>query len=154
MKYSDNYVLTHDIDWFCTINGHYIHFASNGGFLPNEINDRNKLREIQSEVSNGQIIYSAEDILYNEEFLRDRFGENFEARENYINSFREMAQKGFISFDRTNFNDPYDHRYHMVCRPRIINNDYMTSYNILELQDITDSDIIHWILNSNYPIIS
>ena len=31
MKYPESYLRSHDIDWFCVVNGVYIHVASAGG---------------------------------------------------------------------------------------------------------------------------
>lgn len=116
MKYDQNYMLTHDIDWFCIINGVYVHVASAGGILPEEMNDRDELRQLQHNVSVAQYIFSEDEIEYNENFLDARFVEAKDRAE-YIKSFTDMARKGFVSLDRTNWLDPNDNTYHIVCRP-------------------------------------
>lgn len=138
MKYSVDYMLTRDIDWFCTINGRYVHIASAGGLLPDRINDRDSLREIQYRVSISENIYSLEEIIYNEQFLSHRFGDKYEEREKYLITFREMALKGFISLDRTNWNNPYDNTYHVVCRPSQLEKCVLDDHKFIESWDIED----------------
>lgn len=132
MKYNEDYIYSKDIDWFFVANGKYVHVASAGGMIPDIINDREKLRDIQREVFLAPDIYTDEQIIINEDFIIQRFGisenlnqseksdqsENFEqCRELYLRSFMAMARKGFISLDRTNFYDPDDNTYHIVCMP-------------------------------------
>lgn len=116
MKYDLNYMLTHDIDWFCVVNGSYVHVASAGGILPEEMRDRDELRRLQYEVSQAQDLFNDDEIEYNEKFLSNRFG-NGKGREDYVRTFRDMAKKGFISMDRTNVSDPESNIYHVVCCP-------------------------------------
>lgn len=42
--YTESEIHTRDIDWFCAINGVYVHVASAGGDIPNFINDYGVLR--------------------------------------------------------------------------------------------------------------
>lgn len=116
MKYDLNYMFTHDIDWFCIVNGSYVHVASAGGLLPEEMRDRDTLRELQYQVSVAPDLFSDNEIEYNEKFLNNRF-ENGKGREDYVRSFRDMAKKGFTSMDRTNVSDPESNTYHVVCCP-------------------------------------
>lgn len=121
MKYNTNYMLTHDIDWFCIINGLYVHVASAGGIIPEAMRDRDELRQLQYIVSNAPYLYSDNEIVCNESFLNSHFQVG-EAREDYVRSFRDMARKGFISMDRTDWINPDSNDYHVVCCPnRIIN---------------------------------
>lgn len=135
MKYNETYIHTRDIDWFCIINNQYIHVASAGGQIPSQINERDTLRKIQHQVSEAEYIYSDDEILINTAFLRQKF-DNVEKIEDYIKSFKDMAKKGFSSFDRTNLCDLNDNKYHMVCQPRkpgkcvLEGNDLVASYNI------------------------
>lgn len=119
MMYSDTYLTNHDIDWFCIVNGVYIHVASAGGGIPSQINDDETLRDIQYQVALLEDIYTDEDIVYNDEAIGNVLGENgAKNREQYIESFKAMARKGFASFDRTNIADFSDNRYHLVCWPK------------------------------------
>ena len=111
-------MLTRDIDWFCIVNGIYVHLASAGGILPMSFRDRDTLRTLQHNVAMAPYLFEEEDVVENEEFLNQRFADNPKGRESYVVSFREMARKGFVSMDRTNLTDPYDNRYHIVCMPR------------------------------------
>lgn len=49
MKFDEAYLYSRDIDWFCIIGGVFCHVASAGGLLPDVVNDREKLRDIQNE---------------------------------------------------------------------------------------------------------
>jgi hypothetical protein len=121
MRYTNDYMHSKDIDWFCSVNKKYwIHIASAGGILPDKINDRNQLRNIQHRVFNFPDIYADEEIIKNENFLQARFNDDEIAIETYLSSFKSMAKKGFISLDRTNLSDLEDPAYHVVCRPRNI----------------------------------
>ena len=116
MKYNTNYMRTHDIDWFCIINKLYVHVASAGGIIPEAMRDRDELRQLQYIVSNAPYLYSDDELVYNESFLNSHFQVG-EAREDYVRSFRDMARKGFISMDRTDWINPDSNDYHVVCCP-------------------------------------
>ena len=111
-------MLTRDIDWFCIVNGIYVHLASAGGILPMSFRNRDTLRTLQHNVAMAPYLFEEEDVVDNEAFLNQRFADNRKGRESYVVSFREMARKGFVSMDRTNLQNPYDNRYHIVCMPR------------------------------------
>lgn len=118
MEYSDSHMYSKDIDWFFTINNRlFIHAASAGGLLPKQINDRDKLMNIQKKVFDLPYIYNHDEIRFNEPFLMERF-DNSNGIDDYLYSFVDMAMKGFISMDRTNLIDLDDNRYHIVCMPR------------------------------------
>ena len=111
-------MLTRDIDWFCIVNGIFVHLASAGGILPMSFRDRDTLRTLQHNVAMAPYLFEEEDVVDNEAFLNQRFADNRKGRESYVVSFRDMARKGFVSMDRTNLQNPYDNRYHIVCMPR------------------------------------
>lgn len=120
MEYPEDYIAAKDIDWFCVINGYYVHVASAGGVLPEVINDRDKLRTLQHNVFMAPDIFTDDDIEVNTQFLNTRFGNKPNSQvqiDNYLASFKAMARKGFISFDRTNLSDTKDNTYHVVCKP-------------------------------------
>lgn len=118
MKYDDAYIYSKDIDWFCIIGDVFCHVASAGGMIPDVINDREKLRDLQKRVFDSDFIFQEEDIVVNEVFLDQHFGDDKEARKAYMLSFMSMARKGFVSFDRTNVMDLNDQTYHIVCYPK------------------------------------
>lgn len=123
MKYPDNYLYSMDIDWFCIINGIFVHIASAGGFLPDEVNDREKLRENQYLVNQMDDIFNDNQIIVNWDFLHARFGYEESSDENirnYLESFISMSRKGFVSLDRTHLENPNDNTYHIVCMPNKI----------------------------------
>lgn len=121
MKYDKAYIQSKDIDWFCVIGGVYCHIASAGGVLPDQINDREKLRDIQKKVSDASDMFTENDIVINNEFLLQRFGrydDNRDAIEAYLESFRNMTRKGFVSIDRTDVMNTSENLYHIVCYPK------------------------------------
>lgn len=138
MKYDEAYIHSKDIDWFCIIGGVFCHIASAGGLLPDIVNDREKLRDLQKRVFESDYIFEEEEIVVNRAFLNQQFGYNQEAQSDYLASFVSMARKGFISFDRTNVMDLSDQIYHIVCYPQ----------NPLVLQNFQDlckveGDVLH-----------
>lgn len=136
MKFDEAYLYSRDIDWFCIIGGDFCHVASAGGLLPDVVNDREKLRDIQKRVFDMDNVFRSEDIHINQDFLYQRFGNNQESREAYMSSFIQMSRKGFVSLDRTNVMDITDQTYHVVCYPRRI-----IELNFLELPQ-TDGHIL------------
>lgn len=119
MRYTDAYLLNHDIDWFFIINGVYVHAATAGGRLPDQINDDERLRVLQYQVEQMPDIYTDDEIEYNDVAINNVVGINgVKGRQQYIESFTAMARKGFASFDRTNILNPDDNQYHLVCKPR------------------------------------
>lgn len=122
MRYSDSYLFSHDIDWFCMFYGLPIHVASAGGRIPDEINDVDKLRSLQHQVEMLPLVFEEDDIVYNEFGIGQVLGNALEAgREDYIRSFARMAQKGFFSFDRINYGNPIEEdQLLLVCFPHQI----------------------------------
>jgi hypothetical protein len=102
---------TRDIDWFVKIGDIYIHGASNGGVLPSMIT-KGQNRQIQKAVAKMDYLYadSENDIFINSDYVNQRLkgqkglletdGDNFSPYNAYITSFKNMARKGFYSFDR------------------------------------------------------
>lgn len=91
MEYSESYMSSKDIDWFFKMDNRYVHVASAGGKLPDIINDREKLRQIQHEVYNLPYIFSAEEIRTNQGFIRQllssQLDNNPRLYDSYIESF-------------------------------------------------------------------
>ena len=124
--YSLEYLESKDIDWFFQVNGIYVHVASAGGKLPDFINNRERLREIQKHVQSLIPEISIQNLTYNDSFL-DGYVEDMNQlapneggidwRREYLRSFEGFAQRGFISIDRSNLMDNDDPMYHVVCRP-------------------------------------
>ena len=159
MKYNANYMLTHDIDWFCIINGLYVHVASAGGIIPEAMRDRDELRQLQHNVSNAPYLFSENEIVYNERFLNSHFIEG-KAREDYVHSFRDMARKGFVSMDRTDWINPESNDYHVVCCPNrnipanpegvVIMNSCIIQIETLELNSETKGvKLLNYFLTNN-----
>ncbi len=147
--YHLNYQYSHDIDWFCRINGIPVHLASNGGHLPSDSYTIDQLVALQHQVANLEPQYQCEvnteflksylwqgdfyenmDNIKEEEFLM-MVPEGFEISRDIIElprpmlvycwSFIEMARRGFFSFDR---NEMIGHEdtYHLVAWPKEYHN--------------------------------
>ena len=71
MKYSNRYLQTRDIDWFCQINQNYVHIASFGGLIPDKINDRARLRLIQKTVSGLPYLFEESELFFNDVFFSE-----------------------------------------------------------------------------------
>ena len=94
MKYDEAYIQSKDIDWFCVIGDVYCHIASAGGVLPDQINDREKLRDIQKKVFDASDIFTENDIVINNEFLLQRIGRHDDNREATEASRRRAIRQG------------------------------------------------------------
>lgn len=115
-KYNQMYVETHDIDWFCRIGNTAIHCASNGGALPDKVDNKERNRKIQEEVAGmPNVVNSQEEVVINRAYVETRLG-NREAFDSYTSSFVAMAMKGFVSFDRLIDDDAPD-TYVWIARP-------------------------------------
>ena len=129
MAYTRQYIETHDIDWFCIINGQYIHGASNCGDIPPFITMQSN-REVMAEVSRAPFIVGEDGLEYNEPeierqlaFVSDYHLEITKeaARERYLMTFKLMAKRGFCSFDRVTGlqeGEANKGRYVWLVRPR------------------------------------
>jgi len=120
--FSIQFQRSHDIDWFARINNTYIHALSFGGLLPKEVNNRevnyNILRHVYRFEPENEIKIVVNDA-YVDRRIRPQARENditdFERRkERYLLHFRELAKRGFWSFDR-DLND--EKVYHLIAKP-------------------------------------
>ncbi len=121
MEYTDDYIYSKDIDWFCIVNGYFVHVASAGGMIPPEINDDEKLKSLQKKVFDAPEFLTDEEIVINHRFLEHKFSnlpDKKIAIENYLSSFKVFAKKGFISLDRTDIANQESNIYHIVCMPK------------------------------------
>lgn len=162
-RYSTQYQLAKDIDWFFMADNIPVHVASGGGLLPDTINSKESLRRLQHRINTLEPIWEASDLIYNESFLEgyaayirenmnlysyepenhatspDVVAEFIEA---YLQSFKEMAMRGFVSIDRTNIEDWTDNSYHLVCRPKDLTRLNHRRFEIPELQIYGDNRVI------------
>ena len=131
--YTNEYLASHDIDWFCMIKRFPIHAASNGGNIPDFIkNNKPNNVEYQKYVYGLDHKYSLDEIYINTEHLDRLFHDTekytpyeiLEMKRNYLRTFVDMALRGFCSFDRCNYEnynivgDSFeDNQYILVARP-------------------------------------
>lgn len=125
--YSDEYLILHDIDWFCIINDTPIHAASNGGTLPSYIKNHPDVN-----IKNQEFAYSLDkkyefaDIGINTDYIDEKFAnievssfyELLEMKINYLRSFVDMASRGFYSFDRIDYNNFESNNYILIAWPK------------------------------------
>jgi hypothetical protein len=107
-----------DIDCFFRVNNIPIFIATNGGFLPNELNEEEKLIENAEWVSSlPDINRDKLSISINWEYVHKRLAEqDLAARKSYLYSFRRMARKGFYAYDRDIQNDNFE-SYKLIAWP-------------------------------------
>lgn len=104
-KYSQNYISTHDIDWFAKVTLPNdliipIHVASRGTMLPNAANNKGQNRSIQTKVAK-KIEFPLESKLYDDVVYVDFANHNEISNDDkiYLQTFGDMAHLGFYSFD-------------------------------------------------------
>lgn len=92
-------MLLRDIDWFCRIEGYLCHFASNGSKLPSFIVNSWLIRRTQDIAAELPIIFEERELRINENYRRElQELEGFNEQQ-YYESFKFFASKGFYSFD-------------------------------------------------------
>lgn len=161
IMYSESECFTRDIDWFVKIGDLYIHGASNGGILPSMIT-KGQNRQIQQIVAQMDYLYedSENEIYINKGYVEQRLerGEvladseahykektavdNLSPYNAYIASFKDMARKGFYSFDReivptfyTNTQRKFQKRYVLIACPKQLQNNRLPNIdNIPEIK--------------------
>ena len=152
--YRSDYLKSHDIDWFCSICGVPVHFASNGGRLPGNSYTIEELTTLQHLVATSEKSYHCPvnrdyidnylqrgeyynelEAISEEHFMRllpEGFVLDDDIKELprqiliYGWSFIEMARRGFYSFDRCRHENGIDY-YHLVARPLIDGNHTISS---------------------------
>lgn len=126
MRYRRDYQETHDIDWFFRYKGKVYHAASNGGLLPDEV-DSLKNRMLQEKLEEMPGVYEVE--------MVQHLGRQNED----LSSFREYAEKGFISLDRKE-NDGDKLSYERIAFP--VNNQMFSNEDLLKLMpSLNDNEI-------------
>lgn len=157
-KYTKSYMQIHDIDYFCIINGVPVHIASEGGRIPDILNNKEILQEqchwvyglpdtynneIQTNDNKIEEIINDGGYEYLTELKPEQSKRHDTAKEMYYSSFIKMAQKGFYSFGKSNPDNPEDPYYHIVAWPQnkcltsllssFLEPDYIPKFDIPEL---------------------
>jgi hypothetical protein len=117
MAYSLEQQYSRDIDWyFNDKNKNLIHVASAGGRLPKKIEENDVLIDLL----HSQILElpSQFEVTINSILGEFVSFESNEARELYLTDFKEMAQRGLISIDKTKLGNFEDLTYHIVAFPK------------------------------------
>jgi hypothetical protein len=123
MPRTEIFLRTRDIDWAVKIGSIYIHASSAGDDLPIIVD--NNLTKIWDVLKSSEVIYAADDVQLNDEYLNQRFPQeqtvdNEELRlrrEWYIHSFRAMAMRGYYSFDRDIRTPIGESTYYLIAFP-------------------------------------
>ncbi|NOZ46219.1 MAG: hypothetical protein GXO79_05490 [Chlorobi bacterium] len=115
MAYTFEYLLNHDIDIFFEIEGYGIHIATAGAEIPREVAMLDALiLENKAKAFDKPLLYEIEINPYLEDILNFK---NSNERDLYLNDFKRIARKGFITFDKTDINNFKDPFYHVVAWP-------------------------------------
>lgn len=126
MRYRRDYQETHDIDWFFRYKGKVYHAASNGGLLPDKV-DSLKNRTLQEKLEEMPSVFEVEMV------------QNVARQDEDLSSFREYAEKGFISLDRKE-NDGDKLIYERIAFP--VNNQMFSNEDLLKLMtSLNDNEI-------------
>ena len=126
MRYRRDYQETHDIDWFFRYKGKVYHAASNGGLLPDKV-DSLKNRTLQEKLEEMPGVFEVEMV------------QNLARQDEDLSSFREYAEKGFISLDRKE-NDGDKLSYERIAFP--VNNQMFSNEDLLKLMpSLNDNEI-------------
>lgn len=126
MRYRRDYQETHDIDWFFRYKGKVYHAASNGGLLPDKV-DSLKNRTLQEKLEEMPGVFEVEMV------------QDLARQDEDLSSFREYAEKGFISLDRKE-NDGDKLSYERIAFP--VNNQMFSNEDLLKLMpSLNDSEI-------------
>jgi len=126
MRYRRDYQETHDIDWFFRYKGKVYHAASNGGLLPDKV-DSLKNRTLQEKLEEMPGVFEVEMV------------QNVARQDEDLSSFREYAEKGFISLDRKE-NDRDKLIYERIAFP--VNNQMFSNEDLLKLMtSLNDNEI-------------
>lgn len=120
-RYSKNYQMYHDIDWFFTDGSRYFHVASNGGAIPQFIKVyRNNNVDLQYKTVDMPDVTTDIRVIDNTNSL------------NY-SSFAFFAKKGFVSIDKVD--DGFDNQnYIVIAQP----NDKNIQPDIKDLPKLDD----------------
>jgi len=141
--------MDHDVDWFCVINGTPIHVASAGDKLPKCVDSVRHNVKNQIIARNHSDINDVNELTINESYINDllnsvNLNENqslSEIRERYLETFINMAKKGFVSFDKMIPNDRNDHRYIWIVKPKNSNKEITSPMVKIEDFDFENSEI-------------
>lgn len=122
LKFSLQFQLSHDIEWFAKVGDYCIHAMSFGGLLPQLVNERNRNFILMRKAF--QMAVQEKALTYNDYYINRRLSrykeqysdEQYELRrKRYLAHFEQMAARGFFSFDRDLTNEEI---YHLIVRPQ------------------------------------
>ncbi|MBZ4034494.1 hypothetical protein K6T82_06935 [Flavobacterium sp. 17A] len=109
--------LCSDMDIFFPCNGLFrLHVATAGGVLPEKLMNLDKILNYNAKQFRSykqQFEYIINPNLDEIKFFKSSFH-----RQLYIEDFVDKARKGFVSFDKSDINDPYDKLFHVVAYPK------------------------------------
>ena len=99
MSRFSEYMVSHDIDWFCVVDGYLCHFASNGSEMPNVIANSWLIRRTQEIAAELPILLEERELRIKESHRRELQELEGFNEQRYYESFKFFASKGFYSFD-------------------------------------------------------
>lgn len=123
MRYSESYLATRDVDWFCLSHNEWIMGSSATGIIPDSANDSMNLKIIQCIAFNLPDLYNDENLVYNEPLIqqeRDREQDAIEAMEQYElpNELRDLYDAGQLReiFTPESFKDRFTQYFRRYAR--------------------------------------
>lgn len=135
MAYSQIEQETLDLDIFLKDSSKYVHIATGGGQIPNNLalldNSSEEFKDLQLES-----IFDDTEIEINP-FLNEIL--NIEDLENYLVDFIKYAKLGFYSYDKTILGDFKNFNFHLVAKPKD-NKSLKISYKEIEELDVDFPD--------------
>ncbi|HEY5745337.1 MAG TPA: hypothetical protein VIU12_04590 [Chryseolinea sp.] len=106
-----------DLDWFfIDVDGHLAHVCSGGGKLPISIAENYPHDFLLTIFRNLPSLGKADINPMLQKYVAFK---NNKEREQYLNSFSPMTQRGLYSFDKSDLTRSLDGKYHLVSSPKI-----------------------------------
>lgn len=134
MAYSEFELRTTDLDIYFEDSNKYIHIASAGGSLPNQLVNLDDENELFKESLNYDESNNFE-ILINPNLIELLQLDN-EGLELYTEDFARNARMGFYSYDKTNLGDFDDNQFHLVARPVSNNTSDLIFENVPQITNV------------------
>lgn len=109
--------------------------ATNGGLLPDDINDDEGLLEMKDWIDTLPDLDKDNQVIYiHDDYVHDRLAEqDLSARKSYLYTFRRMARKGFYAFDR-DIRSQNEECYRLVAWPKYYLRDEASMRNLKKIK--------------------
>lgn len=139
--------INYDLDLFKDFGGFFLHFATAGGYIPENIISNPIHNQIRSFLLNQNSLNFEYKV---NPFLDEILSLKFEAqninkedfnREAYLHDFISYAKKGCFSFDRTFISNHFDRKFHLVAYPIFTEGQIPFFWSNNHIEDIVRSQL-------------